>query len=141
MKMRITIDGEDLKVATEKCPTVVDFSQITYPRSPLEWGPTLLAGTPIPFPRAQDLAESLGDDWRLPTLEELEGLIDRTTTCPAAVAAERENMLPGRYWTSTPLVNSVTNHVWVVDFLRGYVLASGTYGNAFFVRVVRNRKD
>ena len=83
--------------------------------------------------------EQIGDGWRLPTLEELEGLV--CTTCgPPMIDAEVFPATAGEpYWTGE--VNGrATRHVFSVNFLNGW-----TYGRFFptqslAVRLVRSRR-
>jgi hypothetical protein len=72
-------------------------------------------------------------DWRLPTVDELNALIDRTRYSPAADPAL--NMQSSSYWTSSP-VASGPGCAWFVNFYHGYVSISLRNGKCR-VRAVR----
>ncbi len=66
---------------------------------------------------ALEYAKSLGNDWRLPTIQELFSLIDYSkdrSTCKIP------NSYSSSYWSSTVYMNN-TGSVWLVDFHDGYV--------------------
>jgi hypothetical protein len=74
------------------------------------------------------------DDWRLPSVRELETLLDRSKYRP--VMREeihfRDNL---SYWSSTTFGHH-TNNAWILMFEGGYVL-SYYKSNAYHVRCVR----
>jgi hypothetical protein len=76
------------------------------------------------------------DDWRLPTVEELFLIADRTRTSPAIDTAFFPKCKSDWYWTSTPYASSPGVCAWSVFFGSGYAywLVHGSYG---FVRAVR----
>jgi hypothetical protein len=65
------------------------------------------------------------NDWRLPTVDELNALVDRERYNPAADPAL--NMKSDYYWTSSP-VASDPGCAWFVDFYHGYVSIAGRNG-------------
>jgi len=71
------------------------------------------------------------DDWRLPTIEELESLRDRTLYGPAADPAL--SLQSDWYWSSTPVASSPSVYAWLVHFASG---GSG-YGNQSHEGLVR----
>ncbi len=91
---------------------------------------------------AQKYAASLSlngqDDWRLPTLAELESLLDRAKARSDGRAPMREEV-PFRdsfsYWSSTTFERH-TKNAWIVMFDGAYVL-SYYKSNAYYVRCVR----
>ncbi len=93
---------------------------------------------------AQKYAKSLSldgkKDWRIPTLAELESLIDRTKTRSDGRAPMREEV-PFRdelsYWSSTTFERN-TKSAWIVMFDGAYVL-SYYKTNLYHVRCVRGR--
>jgi hypothetical protein len=56
--------------------------------------------------------------WRLPTIEELKGIVDTSYT--PKINPMFRNTQPSLYWSSTPLV-SVTTYAWSVNFNDGLV--------------------
>ncbi len=79
-------------------------------------------------------------DWRLPTLAELESLLDRTRSRADGRPLVREDVPFSdtlSYWSSTTFENR-TRTAWIVVFDGGYVL-SYPKKNSYAVRCVRSR--
>ncbi len=78
-------------------------------------------------------------DWRLPTVDELQGLVDYGVAYNSGRPTIDETFFPNTaqwvYWTSSPLVGG-SNYAWYVDFSSGLVYHSGR-GNDSHVRLVR----
>lgn len=60
------------------------------------------------------------EDWRLPTVEELFMLADRTKHAPAIDTAFFPDCKSEWYWTSTPAAYSPGGYAWYVGFDGGY---------------------
>jgi Protein of unknown function (DUF1566) len=75
-------------------------------------------------------------DWRLPTVEELFLLADRTKHSPAIDTAFFPDCKSDWYWTSTPAAHSPGDCAWFVGFGNG---GAGWYGQdgGAYVRAVR----
>ena len=77
-------------------------------------------------------AESIGDGWRLPTIQELISQLDFTKFSPATSK-------PGWglhwYWSSTTY-GGYPDGAWLVGFGGGYV-SHDDKGNSYYVRCVR----
>ena len=74
------------------------------------------------------------DDWRVPTIEELTGIIDykkSDSTCNDVFRFGKYSV----FWSSSPKVGN-TNYAWYVNFSYGYVYYNRRV-NAFQVRLVR----
>ena len=78
----------------------------------------------------------LGEGWRVPTLDEMATIVDRTRHSPAIDTEAFPDTANDWYWTSTPCAWN-TSAVWVVLFSSGYV---GGLDRNFYccVRAVRS---
>jgi hypothetical protein len=76
------------------------------------------------------------NDWRLPTVEELFLLADRTKYSPAIDTAFFPGCKSDWYWTSTPVASSPGVFAWAVGFDSGNS-DWGVHGYGIFVRAVR----
>jgi formylglycine-generating enzyme required for sulfatase activity len=110
------------------------------PKTGLEW--QCESPGEMTWYEARDYAKSLSlgrkDDWRLPTLAELESLLDRTKGRSDGRPPIREEV-PFRdnlsYWSSTTFERH-TKNAWIVMFDGAYVL-SYYKSNSYYVRCVR----
>lgn len=76
------------------------------------------------------------DDWRLPTIEELFLLADRSRNRPAIDTDVFRHTRWKGYWSATR--HSLDrNHAWLVDFSYGHCDAYPCVGDNAFVRTVR----
>lgn len=98
----------------------------------LEW--SLETYDQMPWKEAIEFCRSLGDGWRLPTIEELLTLVDYSRTNPASVLPY---MVSSYYWSSTTGAGD-TDGAWYVDFDYGYDGWDDKSGN-HYVRAVRGR--
>jgi hypothetical protein len=93
----------------------------------------------LTFEKALEYAECIsketGLDWRIPAIDELSSLVDRSRIDPASSFPD---MPSDWFWSSTPYVGSA-NLVWGINFSRGYVydLSSGSRLSCYAVRLVR----
>jgi hypothetical protein len=76
------------------------------------------------------------EDWRLPTVDELFALADRTKHNPAIDGTYFPDCKSEWYWTSTPAAFSPADCAWVVYFYSGDAFYFDRYSNGF-VRAVR----
>ncbi len=110
------------------------------PKTGLEWQSE--SPGEMTWQEAQEYAESLlldgKEDWRLPTLAELESLLDRTKARPEGRPPMREEV-PFRdelsYWSSTTFKRD-TKTAWILMFDGAYLL-SYYKSNLYRVRCVR----
>ncbi|MCX8521152.1 MAG: DUF1566 domain-containing protein, partial [Rhodoferax sp.] len=74
-------------------------------------------------------------DWRLPTVDELQGIVDYATSSPSINSTWFPNTLSSWYWASSPYAG-VSSSAWYVFFDDGDV---GGYGRSYShaVRLVR----
>jgi len=75
----------------------------------------------LTWEEALDYAKSLGDDWHLPTIEDLETLVNYKRSNPAS---DFPGMPTVGFWSSSSNVDYPVL-AWYVNFYSGYVL----YGN------------
>ncbi len=112
------------------------------PKTGLEW--QCKSPGQMSWHKAQEYAKSLSldykNDWRLPSLAELESLLDRTKARPEGRPPMREEV-PFRdelsYWSSTTFEQD-TKNAWIVMFDGAYVL-SYYKSNLYYVRCVRGQ--
>jgi hypothetical protein len=74
-------------------------------------------------------------NWRLPNVDELQTLVDYTTSSPSINSAAFPSTPSNYFWTSTIYQPSPTN-AWIIDFRNG-VVVSLDVSNDCFVRCVR----
>ncbi len=84
---------------------------------------------------AFEYTKDLGDNWRLPTVQELFSLIDFSKNNPAC---KIPNSHSATYWSSTIYADD-TNDVWYVDFYDGDT-SYGDKNNNFYVYYVKGNK-
>ena len=110
------------------------------PKTGLEW--QCESPGEMTWEKALEYAKSLSldgkEDWRLPTVAELETLLDRSVLHDKARPVVRKEV-PFRdalsYWSSTTFAQK-TQNAWILMFDGGYVL-SYYKSNAYHVRCVR----
>lgn len=95
-----------------------DDGTVTDTKNNLIWSATL--GEDLTFSEAETRVAELGDGWRLPTVDELQLIVDRNKCRPAANTEIFPDTKNDWYWTSTACAwNSAAR--WVVDFDGGNV--------------------
>ena len=78
-------------------------------------------------------------DWRLPTIEELEGLVDRSQHSPALPVGHPFIDVKSCYWTSCTCVSN-TDDAWIIGMGRGFVSVNNKSGNHYYVWPVRKEE-
>jgi hypothetical protein len=106
----------------------------------LMWSRAELTTDRLKWPDADSLCRNLElagfDDWRMPTVDELFALADRTRSDPAIDTRFFPDCKPNWYWSSTPYAPSPGDCAWLVSFINGGASwSSRGYGG--FVRAVR----
>jgi len=76
-----------------------------------------------------------GSGWRLPTIQELQTIVDEHRSAPAADSDAFPNTQTAAYWSSS-LAAGDSSLAWNVDFYLGYVGRTNV-GNKCHVRCVR----
>jgi len=74
-------------------------------------------------------------DWRLPTADELQSIIDYSVTTPTIDTIWFPNTKPSNYWSASSYAGN-SNWGWFGNFLGGQV-GYFTRSTAYYVRVVR----
>ena len=85
---------------------------------------------------AMDYASSLGNGWRLPTIEELISIIDHKRYDPAC---KIENCRSSCYWSSSPIASN-SSYAWSVNFTNGSV-GYNLKGYHHYARCVRTIEE
>jgi len=98
--------------------------------SGLEWKAE--AAERMTWDKAIEYAESLGNNWKLPTIEELTTLIDYSRIAPATTFPSHES---NHFWSSSVYAGS-TGSAWIVAFAYGYAVSYAKH-NTNRVRCVR----
>jgi len=70
------------------------------------------------------------DDWRLPNINELKSITDRTRNNPAINPAFVNVTTNNYYWSSTSISGNASN-AWIVGFYYGYVNHGNKDGNTY----------
>lgn len=86
----------------------------------LEWSGTLLDGKRATLAKAEKAVADLGDGWRMPTVDELQTILDRSRYNPAIDKEKFPDTQSQPYWTGSPCAWN-KNARWVVYFGFGYV--------------------
>ena len=74
-------------------------------------------------------------DWRMPTIKELEGIVDMGRSNPAIDPVFFPNTLFSVVWSGSPRAGSPSS-AWGVDFSKG-VASYGNRNSGYHVRLVR----
>lgn len=85
---------------------------------------------------AEIVTRETGQAWRLPTKDELAGLVDKSRHFPSSNFPE---MPSGWFWSSSEWGWGDTDSAWLVDFAVGDA-ADGRQCNCYAVRLVRDRE-
>ncbi len=78
-----------------------------------------------------------GDGWRLPTIEELETLVDYSRSYPSVTAVVFQNFSSYPYWSSTEKAN-FDSYAWIVSFYDGDSNYKSKVVEPYYVRCVRD---
>jgi hypothetical protein len=97
----------------------------------LDWGPS--SDTRMNWSDAKKYATDKGG--RLPTVDELASLVDRSKRKPAIDPVFTDTKTDDYYWTSTPYAGS-SGDAWCVGFYVG-IVGYCLKGNSSYVRAVR----
>lgn len=84
---------------------------------------------------ARDYAAKAGDGWRLPTKEELKGLVDKKAR-PTIDLVIFPETTADPYWSNSP-VETDGGVTWTFDFGHGYAYDRATMTDRARVRLVR----
>ena len=114
---------------------------VTQPAAGLMWSQATLTPDCIAHQAAEkvcaDLALAGFTDWRLPTIEELFALADRTRSSPAIDTDAFHDTQSDWYWSSTITAWS-SNYAWIVNFNNGNAGSLHRVYGGGLVRAVRS---
>jgi hypothetical protein len=71
------------------------------------------------WPDAVSFCTGLGAGWRLPSMTEIQSLVDDARSYPAIDTTAFPGTLPRGYWTSSPWAEAPTTYAWRADFYDG----------------------
>ena len=123
-------------------PRFVDNADgtITDTTTSLTWSKATLTTKEVNHAAAEQTCSDLDlaghTDWRLPTVEELFALADRSKVRPAIDTDAFPDTKSDWYWSST-VHASVSSYAWVVGFDNGNAYGSRRGNGLAFVRAVR----
>jgi hypothetical protein len=112
-----------------------DGKTVTDSVTGLVWSQNTVASD-VTFEDAVKAVEALGEGWRLPTVDELQTIVDRTKYDPAIDTDAFPDTESDWYWTSTPCAWRPESARWVVSFVIGGV-NSDDFSDDACVRAVR----
>ena len=92
---------------------------VTDAQTGLVWSKTTIA-CDVDYADAEKAVAELGEGWRLPTVDELQTILDRTKYSPAIDTDAFPDTHSDWYWTSTPCAWNDKAR-WVVFFGNGFV--------------------
>ena len=104
--------------------------------SALEWSKSLCGGRCVKYAEAEKAVAELGPEWRIPTDQDWNTVIDRSKFDPAIDTEQVPDVAMGWHWTSTPCPWARESAVFVVSSDYGLVSSYGRDVVAF-VRAVR----
>jgi hypothetical protein len=106
------------------------------------WDGKACSGKPAKFnfagakKQAASAAKIAGKDWRVPTKDELRGIVVKSKTKPMTDIAAFPNTPSAMFWATRPGFNDNLN-AWLVHFGNGRVYGNSNEGR-FHLRLVRN---
>ena len=104
------------------------------------WSGTSCTGTAATYNWANALqtAKNMGNYWRVPSIKELDSLVEEACYNAAINETYFPNTASSYYWSSSPLANYYSNYAWIVDFSRGFGNHYGLKNDNYYVRLVRS---
>jgi hypothetical protein len=134
--LKAQAEGPAAAQAQQAEEMVKDFQRGALIANGLVWGE--ISG-PMQFSEAVDFCKNYrhhgADSWRLPTLAELQGVLDRKNYNPAVGKEMHSRVMPsGTYWTSTQAAGQ-SNFAWSVNLMLGAVDAFDHKNRFYFIPV------
>ncbi len=109
--------------------------------SKLEWQDDAIGNTmtwTAAIGHCENLALGGHNDWRLPNINELRSIVERSNISPAIVSGFSETTSDDHYWSSTTYAyENSRGYAWRVGFYTGFVSSHGK-GTNHYVRCVRD---
>ncbi|WP_337054053.1 DUF1566 domain-containing protein [Pseudoxanthomonas sp. USHLN014] len=132
--IKIGADGQQLP------DDATEWVAVFLPAHGLTFSATSVVDSDVPQEKCAEACKSLTlaghSDWDLPTIDELQLLIDRGRYEPAIDTAFFQDIHNDWYWTSTPAAWSASS-AWFVLFSLGYVYGLPRHYDGFALAVRR----
>jgi hypothetical protein len=118
---------------------ILSQNEILDTQTNLIWQNEIVKNLSLTYDQALEYAKYISNEtgltWRVPMIEELVSLIDRSQHFPAS---SFPNMLSNWFWSSTLYVGDV-NHAWYVNFYDGTTSNQTRLTDYYTVRLVRDK--
>ncbi|TAA27638.1 DUF1566 domain-containing protein [Pseudoxanthomonas winnipegensis] len=132
--IKIGADGQQLPADAK------DWVAVHLPVHGLTFSATSVVNTDVPQEKCLEACKGLSlaghSDWDLPTVDELQLLIDRSRCEPAIDTDFFQDIQNDWYWSSTPAAWSASS-AWLVSFRYGGVSYGPRYDDGFALAVRR----
>ncbi|TGK01116.1 DUF1566 domain-containing protein [Leptospira semungkisensis] len=134
------INDNVTKLYWQRCIYPYSYSTTASPAG-CQKNSSFLGGVGMKWTNAKTYCSQYGTSWRIPTIQELKSIIDRSAYAPALNGifdpgqASSGNGVPDFFWSSTPYAQN-TGNIWTVNFYYGYSFYTAGANNTYYLRCV-----